>query len=219
MFALIFAAAAAAATQMPEWAEAPPPRLPDSMYVTLDRYRYFTDCVAGREWVTARPLFDTRIGSAEEDAVFSRILPRDETECSYTDRMRMTSILMRGGFAESRYRHVYGSAPVPPVPAEAAPVPQGATFEWVGFARDSDASDLHAFALCLAERESGGVHALLLTRIGRGEERIAYQALSRRFGTCLRPGQHLRANSLTLRPWLAEALYQQARARQPDVGD
>ena len=102
---------------------------------------------------------------------------------------------------------------------EPAPVPAGADFAWVGFNRESPATDMLAFASCLAERETGGVHQLLMTRIGSREERSTYQAFSRRFGACLSPGQRLRANSLTLRPWLAEAQYQLFRSRQPDVGN
>ena len=217
MMVPILVAAAAAAAQAPAWAASPPPRLPDSMYVTLDRYRYFTDCVASREWVTVQPLFDTNIGTREESERLDRITGGQRgSQCTYADRMRMTSMLLRGGIAESRYRQVYGSAPVAPADPEPAPVPEGAVFEWVAFNRESAPRLHYAFAYCLAEREPGAVHALLMTQLGRREEREAWQALSRRFGACLAPGQHLRANSLTLRPWLAEAMYQQARARQPD---
>jgi len=209
----------AIAVPAPDWASSPPPRLPESMAVTLDRYRYFTDCVAGREWVTARPLFDTRMGSVEEQPLLDRIFGRNGSECAVADRMRATSLLLRGGIAEARYRQIYGASASAPVAAEPAPVPAGASFEWVGFSRESSLQSLRAFASCLAEREAGGVHAVLMTRIGRREERDAYQALSRRFGTCLAPGQRLRANSLTLRPWLAEALYQKARAARPDTAD
>ncbi len=189
------------------------------MAVTLERYRYFTDCLAGREWVTARPLFDTRLGSVEERRLLNRILGPNGSECMIADRMQATSMLLRGGIAESRYRQVYASSAVATVNAEPAPIPPGAAFEWVAFNRESGPNALRAFASCLAEREAGGVHALLMTRIGRREERDAYQALSRRFGACLAPGQRLRANSLTLRPWLAEALYQGARAASPDTAD
>ena len=212
-------AAAALATQAPGWAESPPPALPASMQVTLDRYRYFTDCLAGGEWVTARPLFDLPIGSPEERVRLARIRGANGSGCLIADRMRLTSTLLRGGIAESRYRQVYRSDPVPPMSPEPAPVPEGASFQWVAFNRESPLGAQAAFANCLAEREPGAVHALLMTRIGRREERDAYQALSRRFGPCLSPGQRLRANSLTLRPWLAEALYQRARARRPDTGE
>ena len=208
------------AASLPPWAAEPPPRLPGSMDRTLDRYRYFTDCIASREWVTARPLFDTAPGSREQARALDRITGGGRgSECSYADRMRMTAMLLRGGIAESRYRLVYGRDPVPPVDPAPAPVPAGASFAWVDFNRESPGRLLHAFARCLAEREAGGVHAVLTTRIGRRGEREAYQALSRRFGACLAPGQRLRANSLTLRPWLAEAAYQRARAGRPDEAD
>ena len=220
MSALLSAWAGLALALAPAWADEPPPRLPSSMYVTLDRYRYFTDCLAGREWVTVRPLFDTPTGSEEEARLLRRITGGSRgTECSYADRMRMTRMLLRGGIAESRYRQVYGGDEVPPADEGAAEVPAGASFAWVGFGRESPARLLRLFAGCLAERETGAVHAVLMTRIGRREEREAYRALSRRFGTCLVPGQRLRANSLTLRPWLGEALYQLSRSRRPDAAN
>ena len=220
MISIVALATFAIAAASPEWAENPPPRLPESMFITLDQYRYFTDCIAGREWVTARALFDTPLGSRAEQRALDRILGgENRTECSYALQMRMTSMLMRGGIAESRYRHVYASGPVPPPIVETALVPTDAMFEWVGFGRESDPQALYEFATCLAEREAGAVHRVLTTRIGKREEREAYQALSRRFGTCLLPGQRLRANSLTLRPWLAETMYQRARALRPDDAD
>ena len=205
------------AAQAPDWAANPPPRLPGTMQPTLDQFRYFTDCVVSAQWVTTRPLFETAMGSDDEHRVLQNILGGDYgNECLYVLRMRMTSTLMRGGLAESRYRLVYGRDPASPINTESAPVPEGASFQWVGFGRHSPPSQLFAFATCLAAREPGAVHALLMTRIGRSDERNAFQALSRRFGACLAPGQRLSANSLTFRPFLAEAMYQQARMRRPD---
>lgn len=214
----LLAAALALAAQAPEWTDRPPPPLPASMYRTMERYRYFIACVATRDWRTVGPMFDTPIGSAREGG-YLRMAggERRGTECSYANLMRMTSILMRGGIAEARYRHVYGRGAVPPVNGEVAAVPQGASFEWAGFNQDSPG--LHRFADCLAEREPGAVHQVVMSEYGSPAERAAFQALSRRFGACLLPGQRLRANSLTLRPWLGETLYQRARARQPDAVD
>ena len=209
-------AGAPAAAAEPQWAAAPPPKLTPRLHLTLDRFRYFTDCVADDQWDMARPLFDTRIGSAEESQILSRLTGGGYgSKCSYAFRMRMTSMLMRGGIAESRYRQVFGDR----VPAAAAggtpPVPAGASFRWVGFQKDSAARHLNAFATCLARGEPAAVHNVLVERIGSKGERLALQALSRRFGACLAPGQKLQANSLTLRPWLAEAQYQQFRSRDP----
>ena len=198
---LVPAPAVAAAPDEPPWAAEPPPRPPASMMRTLDQYRYFTDCVAGREWVTARALFDTPIGSPEEGEVLDRITGGSRgTQCSYALQMRMTSMLLRGGIAESRYRQLYGDDAHPPAAAEAALASAGAGFAWVGFGRESPPRRLAAFAFCLAEREPAGAHAVLTARIGRREEREAWQALSRRFGACLVPGQRVHANPLTLRP-------------------
>lgn len=201
----------------PSWAHDPPPKLPRSMWPTLDRYRYFIDCVANSEWPVARLLFDTPIGSREEDRVLARITGGDHgSACTYAIQMRMTSMLMRGGIAEARYRQVYGKE-APPLNAEIAPVPAGASFQWVGFNQESPRPRLYEFARCLVQREPGAVHPVLMTRIGNKDERKTMQALSLRFGPCLHPGERLRANSLTLRPWLAEALYQQVRRLKPDA--
>jgi hypothetical protein len=202
------------------WAAKPPPKLPDGMYLTLDRFRYLIDCVASSQWDVARALFDTRIGSRDEEAILRRLEGGSEgSPCSYATLMKMTAMVMRGGIAEARYRYVYArNAPPPPPPAaDIALAPEGASFAWVGFNQESAAGRVYAFAVCLAEHETGGVDAVLRTRWGSKEERAAYQALSRRFGTCLHPDETLKANSLTLRPWLGEALYQVSRRLKPDV--
>src|SRR3954469_7570066 len=202
------------------WAAKPPPKLPDGMYLTLDRFRYLIDCVASSQWDVARGLFDTRIGSREGEAILRRLEGGTEgSPCSYATLMKMTSMVMRGGIAEARYRYVYArnAPPPPPAATDIVPVPEGASFAWVGFNQESAPGRTYAFAVCLAERETGGVDAVLRTRWGSKEERAAYQALSRRFGACLHPGETLKANSLTLRPWLGEALYQYSRRLRPDV--
>lgn len=217
---VIAAAFALAAEDVPAWAASPPPALPARMYRTMERYRYFIACVATRDWRVVGPMFDTQIGSSRETG-YLRMAggERRGTECSYADRMRMTSILMRGGIAEARYRHVYADGAIPAVDGAAAPPPEGASFEWVGFNQESPNPALFRFAYCLAERETGAVHAVLVSEFGSPAERAAFQALSRRFGACLAPGERLRANSLTLRPWLGEAQYQLARARRPDSAE
>jgi hypothetical protein len=202
------------------WAAKPPPKLPDGMYLTLDRFRYLIDCVASSQWDVARGVFDTRIGSRDEEVILRRLEGGNEgSPCSYAMLMKMTAMVMRGGIAEARYRYVYArnAPPPPPVAADIAPVPEGASFAWVGFNQESADGRVYAFAVCLAEHETGGVDAVLRTRWGSEEERAAYQALSRRFGACLHPGETVKANSLTLRPWLGEALYQYSRRLKPDV--
>jgi hypothetical protein len=187
------------------------------MHLTLDRYRHFTDCVADNQWEMARPLFATPVGSQEESRILSRLTGGDYgSKCSSALRMRMTWMLMRGGIAEARYRLVFGDRrPASATGETTTPVPAGASFRWVGFQQDSNARQLYAFATCVARTDPAGVHNVLVERIGFKGERLALQALSRRFGACLAPGQRLQANSLTLRPWLAEAQYQQFRSRDP----
>jgi hypothetical protein len=218
VIALTVAAALALAADEPSWVRSPPPPLMEALHQTMVRYRYFSTCVATRDWAIAGPLFDTQLGSPDETLILRRLGGGNRgTECSYVEQIRMTSILMRGGIAEARYRHDYArSAAIPPASGEIAPAPEGASFEWVGFNRDSPAPALFGFTRCLAAGETGAVHAVLMTDYGSPQERAAFQALSRRFGACLSPGQRLRANSLTLRPWLAEAQYQLFRARRPD---
>lgn len=200
----------------PSWASAPPPQLSERLNLTLYRFRNFTDCIADDQWEMARPLFATPVGSQDESRILSRLTGGGHgSKCSYAFRMRMTSMLMRGGIAESRYRMEFGDAPPGAVSGETAPVPAGASFRWVGFQQDSSARKLYAFATCLARNEPAAIHAVLVERIGTKGERLALQALSRRFGVCLEPGQRLQANSLTLRPWLAEAQYQRFRGRDP----
>lgn len=208
----------ALAAHVPPWTASPPPPLPENMHRTMERYRNFSNCVATRDWRVIRALFETGIATAEETRLLHIAAGRGRgTECAAADYMRMSSMLMRGGIAESRYRYVYARMAVPPVNEEVAPAPAGATFTWVGFNRDSNPRLLFHFTTCLVERETGAVHALLMTAYGSREERDAFQALSRRFGACLSPGQRLQANPLTLRPWLAERQYQYVRARQPDA--
>lgn len=214
---MIFSVLPLAVAADASWVERPPPSLPDRMHVTLTRYENFIKCVAGAEWKTAAPLFDVPFGSLEEQRILKRITGgSDGSACSDALLMRMTAPMMRGGIAEARYRLVYGKTPVPPPVLEVAPVAEGASFQWVGFNKESPWRLVEAFSRCLAERETGAVHAVLVTRIGSQAERKSMQVLSRRFGSCLQPGQRLKANSLTLRPWLGEAQYQLFRSRTPD---
>ncbi|HEY5710832.1 MAG TPA: hypothetical protein VIT38_02960 [Allosphingosinicella sp.] len=218
---------ALAAQEPPAWTAAPPPRTPESMITTMERYRFMVDCEMGQNWTYIHALFDTRIGSPEEQAILRRISGQGGritggdrgNDCTIADQMRLTSMLLRGGIAESRYRHIYARGSVPPANTDIAPVADGAMFVWVGFNRDSHPQLLYDLATCLAERETGAVHAVLMTRYASREEREAMQALSRRFGTCIPAGREVRANPLTLRPWLAEAQYQYFRARQPDAAN
>jgi hypothetical protein len=221
MFFALAALSLALVADDPSWTRSPPPPLMERLHPTMVRYRYFVTCVATRDWAIAGPAFDARIGSPDETRIFRHVTGGiNGTSCSYADRMRMTSILMRGGIAEARYRHVHArTAAIPPANGAIAAAPEGASFEWVGFNRDSPAPALFGFANCLAANETGAVHAVLMSDFGTNEERAAFQALSRRFGACLRPGQRIRANSLTLRPWLAEAQFQLFRVRAPDAGN
>lgn len=192
----------------------PPSGYSDRMSRSLREYRDLVNCFASSEWAYAEPIFRTIPGSREEQAITNRILGtrnRAGTVCAVADYMRVTGSMLRGGIAGARYRLDFADAPVPAADTSVAPPPQGANFQWVGFNEESSRRDQLAFANCLAERETGAVHALLMTSIDTHEERAAWQALSRRFGSCLASGQTLRANPLTFRPWLAEARFQRAR--------
>jgi hypothetical protein len=173
---LALAAGLALAAEDPDWIARPPPAIPVRMIHVMDQYRYFIDCVANRDWVTARPLFDTPLRSRDEGRALARIGGGSHgSGCSYAFEMRMTGILMRGGIAEARYRQIYGRGATLPVDPAVAPVADGAVFAWVGFGHESDAQTLYDLAACLAERETGAVHAVLMTRQALDQERAAFQ--------------------------------------------
>lgn len=67
-------------------------------------------------------------------------------------------------------------------------------------------------AVCTADRDPAGVRALMATTPEAPEERVAVQALSPTLGPCLPQGATLKANRLSLRAALAEALYHRAVA-------
>src|SRR6185436_10073618 len=125
-----FAGLALAVQEPAPWAASPPPRTPESMITTMERYRFMTDCEMGQDWSFIRALYDTRIGSPEEQAILRRISGEGGritggdmgNDCTIADRMRLTSMLLRGGIAESRYRYVYASGTIPPANADIAPV-------------------------------------------------------------------------------------------------
>jgi hypothetical protein len=190
------------------------------MQRTMQFYRDFITCSATTDWRLAGPIFDTQVESREQYALLHYLMGGTHGNfCTNVIQLNMTGMLMRGGFAEARYRHVYAAGPIPPAATGLAPIPEGAGFAWVDFGRESPPGLLYLFANCLAQRETGAVHALLMTDFGSNPERAAGQALSRRFGTCLPPGTMVRANPLTLRPWLAEAQYQYFRRQRPDTGN
>src|SRR4249919_589250 len=172
MMLLAAVAGLALAAQEPApWAAEPPPRTPESMITTMERYRFLTDCEMGQNWGFIHALYDTNIGSPEGEAILRRITGEGgritggdrPNECTYAE-MRLTSMLLRGGIAESRYRRVYAQGTVPPANTEIAPAAAGAFFRWVDFNRDSHPQLLYDLANCLAERETAAVHAVLVTR-------------------------------------------------------
>ena len=123
---LALAAGLALTAEDPIWTASPPPAIPVRMIHVMDQYRYFIDCVANREWVTARPLFDTQIFSREEGRALARIGGGSHgSGCSYAFEMRMTGILMRGGIAEALspgLRHARRARVLDP---QVAPVAEG----------------------------------------------------------------------------------------------
>jgi hypothetical protein len=63
---------------------------------------------------------------------------------------------------------------------------------------------------CVAANDPGGVVALLRSDADSDAEKAAFAALGEKFGQCLVSGATLKANRLSMRAALAEALYQRA---------
>jgi hypothetical protein len=63
---------------------------------------------------------------------------------------------------------------------------------------------------CVAASDPGGVVALLRSDADSDAEKTAFAALGEKFGQCLVSGATLKANRLSMRAALAEALYQRA---------
>ncbi len=71
----------------------------------------------------------------------------------------------------------------------------------------------YVFARCVVMADAADVRALLATARGSAAETAALAALSARFGSCVARGATLATDRWTLRPFLAEALYQVYRTR------
>lgn len=72
------------------------------------------------------------------------------------------------------------------------------------------ASAIDEMADCVAANDPGGVVALLRSDADSDAEKAAFAVLSEKFGQCLVSGATLKANRLSMRAALAEALYQRA---------
>jgi len=93
-----------------------------------------------------------------------------------------------------------------------APVAAPANYQRSWFVATGRNPAVDEMAVCTAEMNPAGIHALLKTTPDSGEELAAAQSLGATLGPCLPQGATLKANRQALRAALAEAIYHRVTA-------
>ena len=151
----------------------------------------FGRCFVRANRAGALSLIATAPGSAEEHALFDRLVSRREETCLGAGTNTAGSLIYwRGVIAEALLESNV------PLPAELRlPAPALA-----------EVRDLGGVARCYAAGHNAEVRALLETRPGSRQELAAATALWPEFRQCLPPSANIRLNAQWIRYLLAEAL-------------
>lgn len=176
-------------------------------------------CVVLRSRARAEFLLAAPPRSAAEAGVM-RSLNRVRSEClqvvtqSYdTIRLQFAIPLLRGALARELYRQRFPGGPpvavaglsVPLITANAPNLPQAVSVSY-------------DVAQCVAAAAPGKVHDVVLADVGSEAEPRALRELIPSFSACMTQGSTLTSDPATLRAYLAEALYDWARAQQEARG-
>ena len=151
----------------------------------------FGRCFARSNRAGALSLIATAPGSAEEHALFDRLVSRREETCLGEGTNTSGSLVYwRGVIAEALLEL---NVPLPPELRQQAPTA-------------TEVRDLGGVARCYSAGHRADVVALLETRPGSRQELAAATALWTEFRRCLPPSVNVRLNPQWIRYLLAEAL-------------
>jgi hypothetical protein len=177
-----------------------------------EQYRAIAECFATTDWNLVKAVFDTGIGTSEEQRVLEAAATH--THCNLPQGHFFNTEL-RHDIAEARYRADYSNAEFAAVAGSVEPIPPGAKFEWARSTGNRSWQAFQALAACLSERQPALVHSVLMTNEQSDEERNEMAILGQHLGSCLKSGDKIRVSTFELRSWLAESQYQMMRTRIP----
>ena len=213
MAAVVAAPASASDPRIPSWRQS---HLLEGDRAVNTLYRVAT-CLAVRHSGEAEALLATVPGTAQEAAAFAALMPESRSGCLAPTR-RMTLYpqahlrrihMMRGAIAESLLRSGVDRPLHPPQPAAGIgpALVAGGDSEPIRRGRE--------VALCAAGLQPAGIYELLQFNPSSPGEYRQLQALRPILEQCLPPGAPLRADRLTIRLLLAEALHRVSHRSAP----
>ena len=130
-------------------------------------------------------------------------------------KMTIRPTMARGVIAEALYRLQFGGREPSDRQLSVAPILSAATAD----AADRDEAVVYEFAQCVTDAKPSAVRSLILSKFGSQDEQAAIASLSPTLSPCLYKGQTLKADRMTFRSRLAEALYRwSVTAAQPASG-
>ncbi|RVT43940.1 hypothetical protein [Sphingobium algorifonticola] len=181
----------------------PPPGAfmpPAKREITESHLRRFAQCVVRGQPALANALLAAEADSPQETAMFRKIAA-SRNRCLGKGRLAMKNRAMRGALAEQMYLQAYPD----PVRAPARPDAPVRT------SPDSTKA-YHDYGNCVVTRDPAAADAVLRAKPGSVEEKQTYQQTAAALSSCLSGDDAaLRIDRLTMRGYLAEALYRHRR--------
>ncbi|WP_298020023.1 hypothetical protein [uncultured Parasphingopyxis sp.] len=180
----------------------------------------FGECLARFNANATDELLRTEPGTADENAAYAELLPRDNHRCvqltigDAPGRAQLTVPipLLRGYLAQTRYLSLYPDGP-PSVVADStgSEIGQQVLINRLARSEDRSAEMVRVFSDCVVFARPLDVDTLLRTDRSSAEERAVLGDLSDAFGPCVWEGQTLQFGQEMLRAALADALYRKAQ--------
>lgn len=118
-------------------------------------------------------------------------------------RMQIQPTMARGVIAEALYKLQFAGKAQPTGHVSAPPILPPS----LAGPSDREEAIIYDFAQCVTEKDPASVRSLVLSKIGSREEQSAIAALTPSLPPCLSRGETLKADRLTFRTRLTEALY------------
>lgn len=169
-------------------------------------------CMMRRNPGRVRAYMGTVPGSAREHSIGSYLYRQLGSCLSKASAVGMSGAMARGIAAERLLAADFGRLP-PPVapirPEEFGPLAEPMTVS-------GEIATAYTFARCMVIADPAAVRNLTGTGRGSPAEASALRTMAPRFPSCVVRGATLKTDRWTLRPFLAEALYQVYRSRAGD---
>lgn len=157
----------------------------------------FATCIASRRADASRELLGTDFGTDEYSEKIRKLALT--SGCLSDGRLKFAGVLLAGGIAERLYKMDYGTRDIASViPSDWTTAPIAAR------------SEMEEVALCVVQKDSRGVRAVLETDATSSGEKESFGALGQAITGCVKAGSTIRLNRPMLRSILALGLYRSA---------